>query len=348
MYHDYFYLKNVSFPGELFQSIDNNTIRCLSCGHKCKILDKRSGICKVRYNENGILYVPYNYVCSINFDPIEKKPFFHVYPGSITLSFGMLGCNFKCSFCQNWDISQFMRDAKAEGRIFKITPDKIIELAKEKHIKIITSTYNEPLITSEWSKKIFSIAKEFNILGAYVSNGYASKEVINYLKGFVNFFKIDLKSFNDKNYKKIGGKLQNVLDSIEYIYKQGIWIEIVTLLIPNYNDSDEEIKNIAGFIYNISPDIPWHITAFHPDYKMLDYKYTSSKDLIRAAKIGYNTGLKFVYTGNIPGGTENFENTYCPNCKKLLIERSGFRILKNNIKNNICPNCSAPIAGFWV
>jgi pyruvate formate lyase activating enzyme len=340
-------LKSLSVEAELYEKLPNLGVRCFACGHKCKIPNGKSGVCKIRFNELGKLLSPYGYVCSINPDPIEKKPFFHVAPGSLTLSFGMLGCDLKCSFCQNWDISQVFRDPNAEGRISKISSQQIVETARFYNSKIITSTYNEPLITSEWAKEIFSEAKKFNIQGAYVSNGNASVEVLDYLKPFVKYFKVDLKSFNESNYRKLGGKLKTVLDTIEYLYNNGFWVEIVTLLIPDYNDSNKEITDIANFIKDISNNIPWHITAFHPNYKMNDVRYTSPKELLRAVKIGYDSGLNYVYAGNIPGGTKNFENTYCHQCKTLLVERTGFRVTNNLLLNNSCPKCSATIPGYW-
>jgi len=259
----------------------------------------------------------------------------------------MLGCDLKCSFCQNWDISQVLRDPEAEGRISRISASQIVKIAREYNTKIITSTYNEPLITSEWAREIFLEAQNYGIRGAYVSNGNASHEVIDYLSPFVNYFKIDLKTFNDSNYRKLGGKLNTVLDTIEYLHSKKVWIEIVTLLIPDYNNSEKEVKEIADFIKNISADIPWHITAFHPQYKMTNKRSTSPKDLLDAVKIGYDSGLRFVYAGNIPGGTANFENTYCYQCKTLLVERTGFRVSKMLIKKDSCPSCSANIPGIW-
>lgn len=336
-----------SARGELFETFPDKSVKCYSCGHECKIKPGSRGVCKVRYNSDGILFVPFGYVCSLNPDPIEKKPFFHLLPGSLTLSFGMLGCDLKCSFCQNWDISQVLRDPNAEGRILPVSADQIVDTARRYNSKIITSTYNEPLITSEWSNAIFAKAAEYGITGAYVSNGNASPKVIDYISSFVKYFKVDLKTFNESRYRKLGGKLQTVLDSISLLHKKGFWIEIVTLLIPDYNDSDEELKQIAGFIRSISRDIPWHVTAFHPDYLMTDKRVTGAKDILKAVQIGYDSGLNFVYAGNLPGAAKNYENTYCPECKTLLVERMGFRILGNHLLNNLCPKCSAVIPGVW-
>jgi pyruvate formate lyase activating enzyme len=340
-------LNQYTKEGVLYTKLDNNEVRCLSCGHKCRIINNREGVCKVRYNKDGILYVPHNYISAINLDPIEKKPFYHVHPGSMTLSFGMLGCDFKCSFCQNWNISQTFKDEDAISNIRFISSSEIVETAKNNNSKILTSTYNEPLITSEWAVEIFNKARSYNIEGAFVSNGNASDEVLEYVKPFVKYFKVDLKNFNENNYKKLGGKLQIVLDTIQKLNNNGFWVEIVTLVIPDYNDSEKELTEIAKFITSISKDIPWHVTAFHPDYKMDDGQYTRTSHLLKAVKIGIESGLDFVYAGNIPGQVKNYENTYCPNCNTLLVDRIGYRINKNIIKNNCCPQCSMKIPGFW-
>jgi pyruvate formate lyase activating enzyme len=333
--------------GVLYKKINDTEVKCFACGHKCRIINNREGVCKVRFNKDGILYVPHNYVSSLNLDPIEKKPFYHVRPGSLTLSFGMLGCDYKCSFCQNWNISQTIKDESAISNIKVMSSSEIVEIARKNKSKILTSTYNEPLITSEWAIEIFKEAEKFGIEGAYVSNGNASEEVLEYIKPFVKYFKVDLKSFNEKNYQKLGGKLKTVLDSIQNLYNKEFWIEIVTLIIPDYNDSEKELMEIAKFISSISKDIPWHVTAFHPDYKMEDHVHTNTSHLLKAVKIGIESGLNFVYAGNIPGQVKNYENTYCPNCSTLLVDRIGYRINKNIIKDNSCPKCLQKIPGIW-
>ena len=333
--------------GELYEKKENSWVLCYACGHRCNIPPGRDGICKVRANRDGVLYVPSGYTAGIAIDPIEKKPFFHALPGSKALSFGMLGCDYHCAYCQNWLTSQALRDPIAGTPPEAVTAERLVGLALEHSAPVITSTYNEPLITSEWAVEIFKLARTYKLKCSYVSNGNGTPEVLEYLRPYIDFFKIDLKSFRQKNYQKLGGKLQNVLDTIRTLSEFGMWVEVVTLVVPDFNDSDEELSEIASFLVSVSPDIPWHVTAFHQDYKMRGPAPTTARTLMRAANIGRNAGLNFVYAGNLPGMTANLENTYCPTCHGLLIERVGFRILRNTVSNGRCPTCDAPIAGVW-
>jgi len=333
--------------GELYRNIGDGRIECFACGHRCKIGDGKDGICKIRFNRGGKLFVPWGYVGSLALDPIEKKPFFHALPGSLAMSFGMLGCDYHCSFCQNWITSQTLRDPHAVSNIEKISPEEIVLSARQHKAQIITSTYNEPLITSEWGVEVFKIAKRSKLITSFVSNGNGTPEVVEYLKSWLDLFKIDLKGFNDKRYRELGGVLQNVLDTIKLAYDKKFWVEIVTLIIPGFNDSKEELTNIADFIKSVSADIPWHVTAFHSDYKMTDVPYTPVDTILKAVKIGYDAGLHYVYAGNIPGAVRNFENTYCHSCSELLIERWGFNIRKNRLKDGHCPKCDTSIPGVW-
>jgi len=333
--------------GILYERTEREWVQCFACGHRCKIAPGRDGICKVRFNRDGMLFVPWGYVSGVQLDPVEKKPFFHAYPGSNALSFGMLGCDYHCPYCQNWITSQAVRDPKAITKPELISPERFVEIALSSGSKIVTSTYNEPLITSEWAMEIFKLAKQAGLVTSYVSNGNGTKEVLDYIQPYVDLYKVDLKGFSQKEYSKLGGTLQNVLDTIQSIHARGIWMEVVTLVIPGFNDSSEELTEIAKFLAGISPDIPWHVTAFHKEYKMTEPDNTNVKTLIRAAKIGYSAGLRYVYAGNIPGSVGRYENTYCHSCRKLLVERFGFRIMKNRIQNGACPSCKAKIPGRW-
>lgn len=334
--------------GELYKKLEGNKVQCIACGHRCKIEPGNEGTCKVRFNENGILKVPFGYVAGLALDPIEKKPFFHAYPGSATLSFGMLGCDYHCPFCQNWVTSQALRDPEAYADIEEITAEKLVQYAHQYRSNIITSTYNEPLITSEWAVAIFRIAKQEGLITAYVSNGNATEEVLDYLEPWLDLYKVDLKAFQQKTYSQLGGNLKQVLATIQSLHRRQKWIEVVTLVIPGINDSDAELHDIAQFLVSVSPDIPWHVTAYHEAYLMTAREpMTPASTLLRAVEIGYRAGLHFVYAGNRPGQTQNYENTYCPSCKTLLIERDGFRVLANNLQKNKCPVCSRVIPGRW-
>ncbi|OLS24494.1 MAG: Pyruvate formate-lyase 1-activating enzyme [Candidatus Heimdallarchaeota archaeon LC_3] len=343
-------IEDLTQEGVLYKTLPDKKdfIECFACAHRCKIKLGSSGICKVRYNKNNQLFVPWGYVAAWQCDPIEKKPFYHAYPGSLAMSFGMLGCDFHCGFCQNWLTSQTLRNPSAGVSPRIISSDDFIDKAIQYNARVVTSTYNEPLITSEWAVEIFKKAKNNNFATSYVSNGNATPEVLDYIRPFTDLYKIDLKSFQDKNYRSMGGTLEAVLRSIKDVYKRGMWLEIVTLIIPGFNDSDEELAEIASFIANISIDIPWHVTGFHKDYKMIDPEDTPSETLIKAVEIGRENGLNYVYPGNRPGMVGDYENTYCPNCQQLLVMRHGHSIKKYKITNDSkCFACSTKIAGVW-
>jgi len=537
--------------GELYEKLPNGRVRCFACGHRCLIPPGHDGVCRVRFNEDGVLKVPWGYVGALQLDPVEKKPFFHALPGSRALSFGMLGCDFHCGYCftgetvvvtdegpstfaelfascertetradaelafpedrrvvaasgrlrrlrgvvrhryrgelvtirpfylpplrctpdhriyattdpalpptlvpakdisadhyltvprhlpaevvptlelvaaasvattaagsigrtgarsalmeddgprsvierhavsagdnylvlvrgvdrepydgdvynmeveeehsylagffavsncQNWVTSQALRDPSAVARPQEITPKELVRLAHEHQARIVTSTYNEPLITSEWAVAVFKEARAAGLVCSYVSNGNGTPEVLDYIKPWVSLYKVDLKSFRDRHYRELGGTLDRVLWTIRTLHEKGFWVEIVTLAIPGFNDSDEELRDIARFLVSVSPDIPWHVTAFHGDYKMTEPENTNVATLLRAAEIGAAEGLRFVYAGNLPGQVEKWENTYCPGCGELLIERHGFRVLRNRVADGLCPRCARAIPGFW-
>ncbi len=341
-------LDGLTRPGELYDSLPEGKVRCYACGHRCVIFDGNRGICKVRFNRGGTLYVPWGYVAALQCDPTEKKPFFHLLPGSQTLTFGMLGCDFHCSFCQNWLTSQALRDPIAGVEPVEISAEQIVQFAKRYGAQIVGSSYNEPLITTEWAVEIFRLAKREGLRALYVSNGNATREVLEYLRPWCDGYKIDLKTMNDRNYRTLGGTLENVLNTIKMAYEMGFWVEVVTLVIPGWNDSDQELRAAAEFIASVSPDIPWHVTAFHKDYKMTDPENTPPETLIRAARIGQEAGLRYVYAGNLPGMVGEYENTYCPHCKTLLIRRWGYHIPLNRLSpHGKCPTCGATIPGIW-
>lgn len=328
---------------------EGDRIRCFACGHRCLIAEGHRGICRVRFNQNGQLRVPFGYVAGgLACDPVEKKPFFHVYPGSNALTFGMLGCDFHCPYCQNWVTSQTLRDPASEAPLVEMTPERIADAARRTQARLVVSSYNEPLITAEWAAAVFQEAKAAGLGCAFVSNGNATAEALDYLCPWLVAYKIDLKGFNDQRYRKLGGTLDHVTAGIRMVYERGLWLEIVTLVVPGFNDSDEELRDIAKFIASVSRDIPWHVTAFHPDYKMTNAGPTSTRQLTRAAEIGKEEGLRFVYAGNKPGAVGRWENTYCPKCEHLLIERTGYVVSHYRIGGNgYCPDCGLKIPGIW-
>jgi pyruvate formate lyase activating enzyme len=254
---------------------------------------------------------------------------------------------FVVSNCQNWVTSQALRDPVAVSPPEDVTPREIVGLALTRGARILTSTYNEPLITSEWAVAVFEEGMKEGLVCSYVSNGNGTPEVLDYIRPYVKLYKVDLKSFRDKHYRELGGTLERVLWTIRALHEQGFWLEIVTLVIPGFNDSDEELRDIARFLVAVSPDIPWHVTAFHQDYKMTDPDNTDARTLVRAAEIGTMEGLRFVYAGNLPGRLGHWENTYCPGCHSLLVERVGFRVLENRLPDGVCPDCRRVIPGVW-
>ncbi len=334
--------------GELYEKLDRNRVRCFACGHCCPIPDGQPGVCKVRYNRSGTLYVPWGYVGVVQCDPIEKKPFFHAYPGALAYSFGMLGCDLHCGYCQNWVTSQALRDPAAVAPPLRVTPDEMVLEASRLGAKVVVSTYNEPLITSEWSVAVFKEARAAGLLTAFVSNGNGTPQVLEYLRPWVDLYKVDLKSFDDRRYRQLGGRLQPILDTILRLHEMEFWLEIVTLLVPGFNDSEDELKRLAEFLVSVSPDIPWHVIAFHKDYKMTNPENTSADTLLRAAEIGKRAGLRYVYAGNLPGQVGDLENTRCPDCQAILIERFGYLILGYHLTaNGCCPKCGSTIPGRW-
>ncbi|MFQ5860304.1 MAG: AmmeMemoRadiSam system radical SAM enzyme [Dehalococcoidia bacterium] len=334
--------------GELYQKLDRNRVRCYACGHRCLILEGQRGICQVRFNQQGRLMVPWGYVAALECDPIEKKPYNHLLPGSRVATFGMLGCDYHCSYCQNWLTSQALRDPVAGVQPRSITSEEMVDLARRTSAEVVASSYNEPLITSEWAVGIFRQARGLGVLCAYVSNGNATPQVLDYLRPWLDGFKVDLKSMSDRTYRRLGGVLQRVLDTIRMAYERGFWVEVVTLVVPGFNDSEEELREAARFLASVSKDIPWHVTAFYREYKMTDHEDTDAIRLKRAATMGKEEGLRYVYAGNLPGQVGAFEHTFCPGCNARLIERFGYRVLSYRLtQEGACPECRAHIPGIW-
>ena len=331
----------------LWKPAEGKKVRCKLCNRRCAIDDGKLGFCCVRKNISGTLYsLNYDKVCSANPDPIEKKPLFHFQPGSQSFSVATMGCNFRCDFCQNWQISQAaIENGRIDGE--PIAPEHIVEAAVRNRCKSIAYTYTEPTVFMELCNDCGRLAKERGLTNVFVSNGYQTIEAIDFAKHWLDGINVDLKSFSEDYYKRLcKARLQPVLDTIGYIANQtSIWLEITTLLVPGENDSEEELKQLADFIVNkAGPDVPWHISRFHPQYKYLDSLPTPLGSIERALEIGRSAGLHYVYLGNVPGS--KFESTFCHNCGRMLIERIGYRIATNSIQDSKCPDCETEIAGF--
>lgn len=341
----------------LYRKINKNFVKCLACNHYCCIAKDKTGICGIRFNKNNKLFLlTYGKAVAVNIDPIEKKPLFHFLPNTPVFSFGTIGCNFFCGFCQNWDISQVSKNLNFKNNNFALgafwgenwPPEKIVKFVSSKKIPSIAYTYNEPAVFFEYAYDTAVLAKEKGIKNIFVSNGYFSKEAFDKIKNYLDAINIDLKSFSDDFYRRIcKAKLNPVLDSIKRVYSAGIWLEITTLIIPEENDSPEELKKIANFIASIDKNIPWHISRFFPQYQMTDRIFTPYEKLKEAYQIGKEAGLKYVYIGNLTN--EDYESTYCNKCKSLLIRRIGYNIEieKFNLKKGCCKKCGQLIKGVW-
>lgn len=333
---------------ELVEVLDKGRLRCHACGHQCPIPDGAMGVCKVRYNDGGRLRVPWGYVAGVQCDPVEKKPFFHAYPGALAYSFGMLGCDLHCSYCQNWVTSQALRDPQAVVTPRDVAPNELVADAIGQGARLMVSTYNEPLITVEWAVEVFTAARQQGLVTGFVSNGNGTERVLEFLRPHIDLYKVDLKSFDDRHYRELGGRLQPILDTITWLHRAGVWVEVVTLLVPGFNDGEPELRRMTAFLASVSPDIPWHVTAFHQDYRMQAPANTTPDMLVRAARIGREAGLRYVYAGNLPGRVGDLEHTSCHACGERLIRRSGYLIQDYAITaEGTCPRCATAVPGRW-
>ncbi|MGB3907950.1 MAG: AmmeMemoRadiSam system radical SAM enzyme [Methanomethylovorans sp.] len=326
----------------LYDKLDGNKVRCRVCSHRCIVADGKKGFCRVRENRNGTYYtLIYNTVSSEAIDPIEKKPLFHFYPGTLAYSLGTLGCNFRCEHCQNWTISQIGIN---EVSTVEITPEEAVQRALAAGARTIAWTYNEPTIWYEYTYDCARLAKEAGLATAYITNGYITKEALENISPYLDAFRVDIKAFTEDFYKKVASaKLSPVLESAKLARELGIHVEVVNLVIPQYNDSCEEIRNLINWVYeNLGADTPLHFTRFHPQYHMSDIISTPIHKLEEAYFTARKAGMKFVYIGNVPG--HDHENTYCPVCRKLLIKRGMFSVVRYDITpEGTCPHCGEPI-----
>ncbi|MCD4664851.1 MAG: AmmeMemoRadiSam system radical SAM enzyme [Bacteroidales bacterium] len=330
-----------------YQKQEDNKVICELCPHYCKLKDGQTGICNVRKNEGGILYsMVYGRSIAVHVDPIEKKPLFHLAPGSRSFSMATAGCNFQCKFCQNHDISQVTEKINLNMIGQELTPEEIVKMAKRNNCVSIAYTYTEPTIFFEYAYDTAKLAHQQGMLNVFVTNGYINPEPLKYISQYLDAANVDLKSFNEDFYKKlVGAKLQPVLDTLKLMKKLNILIEVTTLVIPGENDSPEELAQIAGFIKNeLGEETPWHISRFYPQYKLASHPPTSVSTLKKAYNIGREHGLRYVYLGNVQG--DQAESTFCYNCEKLLIERYGYQILENNIESGSCKFCETKVDGL--
>lgn len=330
----------------LYKKIDKESVECTACAHRCKITLNQRGVCGVRKNIEGKLYLlVYGKAVAFNIDPIEKKPLFHFLPGTYIASVGTIGCNFKCDFCQNYEISQYPKTSSAIiGN--DLPPEYLIECAQKNNVQSIAYTYNEPAVFFEYAYNTARLAKKYGLKNVYVSNGFETPEAIQKIAPYLDAINIDLKSFSDEFYQKIcGGRLEPVLETIKLCQKLKIWTEITTLIIPEQNDSEKELTQIVEFIISLNQNIPWHISRFFPSYKMENLPPTHPRKLEEAYAIAKKAGLNYVYIGNLR--TDHYENTYCPKCQTELVERFGYKINELWFEKGICHKCQTKIDGIW-
>jgi len=326
----------------LYERLDEKKVHCHLCSHHCKILSDKFGLCGVRQNRDGKLYThAYGEVIASHVDPIEKKPLYHFLPGSNAYSIATIGCNFRCPFCQNWQISQVSERGK-DISAYELPPAQVVKEARKNNCQSISYTYTEPTIFFEYAYECARLARKQGLYNNFVTNGYMTEKALETIRPYLDACNVDLKSFSEDFYKNMcQARLGPVLDSIKTMKGLGIWVEITTLIVPGQNDSEKELKNIAEFIVSVGPEIPWHISRFHPDYKCLDSIPTPLETLKKARDIGLEAGLRYVYLGNVFEGN----NTYCYKCKNLLIRRAIFDVERNDIDKGKCPKCGTIIDG---
>lgn len=330
----------------LYESLEGQAVQCRLCGHECRIQPGKRGICHVRQNVGGKLVTgSYDALVAMHIDPIEKKPLFHVLPGSLSLSIAAAGCNFQCAFCQNWQISQPRADGLARGQ--PVPPEDIVASAVRNKCHSISYTYTEPTIFFELAYETSRLAHRHGVKNAFVSNGYMTPAAVELIAPYLDAINVDLKAFRDETYRRVmHARLEPVLTCLRALVKNKIWVEVTTLVVPGMNDSDAELSDIARFIANdLGPDVPWHVSRFHPDYRFTQAAATPIDTLRRAVQLGVRAGLRYVYAGNVPG--EESENTFCPSCRARLIRRVGFSVAENRLAAGQCPDCKTPVPGIW-
>ncbi|MDP2968366.1 MAG: AmmeMemoRadiSam system radical SAM enzyme [Deltaproteobacteria bacterium] len=331
----------------LYSPLEEGKVKCHLCSHRCVISPSKKGICGVRENREGTLFsLVFGRAISMNVDPIEKKPLFHLFPGSTSFSIATVGCNFRCLQCQNHEISQMPVGEKIiDGSV--VPPSKIVSLAKENRCRSISYTYTEPTIYFEYAYETAALASQEGIRNVFVTNGYMTEEALKTIQPYLDGANVDLKSYQEKFYKEVcGARLNPVLESLKLMKALGIWVEITTLVIPTLNDSEREFEEIAQFILSLGAEVPWHLSAFYPTYKLINLPRTPAATLHRAREIGMKAGLRYVYCGNIPG--QGGENTFCPHCGRIVIHRMGFRVVKNDVVGGECHHCHTKIDGVWL
>ncbi len=330
----------------LYERLDNAEVHCHLCHHQCRISESKFGICGMRQNQDGTLYThAYGEVIAANVDPIEKKPLYHFLPGTLSFSVATMGCNFRCGFCQNWQISQSSRRKGSDAAGLNLSPEDIVLQAADQGCRSIAYTYTEPTIFFEYAYDTAKLAKDKGPANVFVTNGFMTPEALRTINPYLDACNVDLKAFNDDFYRTVcHGSLQPVLDSIRTMKSLGIWVEVTTLVVPGSNDREDELREIACFLAGIDTNIPWHISRFHPDYEYSDSTATPIEALRTAYAIGKGENLRNVYIGNVPRETRD---TQCPHCLQVLIRRTGYETHLNITDDGRCPQCNTEVAGVF-
>jgi pyruvate formate lyase activating enzyme len=332
--------------GDLHHAMGHGRLRCLACAHRCVLAEGARGACGVRFNQGGVLQVPYGYVARRYVRAVETNTIFHLMPGARALTFGMYGCDLRCPYCHNHRLSQALRDAETDESPLASTPEELVEEALAGGCRVLCAAYNEPLISAEWTRAVFRAARRHGLRTALVSDGHSTPEALRYLREETDVFRVDLKADSEAAYKKLGGRLQPVLDSIALARELGYWVEVVTLVVPGLNQEQSAIARIGAQLREISPSIPWHLNGFVPRYRMLETEPASAIFLMLAAGAAYVAGSRFVYVGNVTACAE-LAHTRCPECHAVVVQRQNYTTSDNRVRHASCPDCATALPGLW-
>ncbi len=335
-----------SAPGALYAPAADGRLACHACAHRCLISDGGRGVCGVRTARAGALQVPWGYVARRYVRAVETNTVYHLLPGSRALTFGMYGCDLQCPYCHNAQLSQALRDHPAHEEPHDVTPEALVGEAIAAGCRVICAAYNEPMITAEWLRAVFGEARSRGLRTAIISDGHSTPEALDYVAPVTDVFRVDLKAYDDASYRRLGGALAPVLDSIAGARARGLWVEVVTLVVPGLNDDPAGLSRLAGTLRDIDADLPWHLNAFVPRFKMKDAPATPPLSIVSAAGSGYARGLRFVYSSNDPRLHE-LAHTRCPACRAVLIRRNNYQTVASDLDGGACPRCHTPIPGIW-
>jgi len=337
-------LENLSVPGALF-TLESGSMRCSACAHRCVLDEGSGGACKIRIRRGDELRVPFGYVARRYVRPVETNTLFHVRPGASALTFGMYGCDLRCPYCHNFRVSQALRDPVAGGPVHAVSAEALVEEAVRAGCAVVCAAYNEPLLTAEWAHAVFAEARRRGLVTALVTDGHSTPEAIEFMRPVTDVFRVDLKGFTEEQYRTLGGRLRPVMDSIALAKELGYWVEVVTLVVPGFNDDARGLRWLCDAIRAVDPTIPWHLNAFQPRYRMSDRPAMSAEALFQFASTAYARGLSFVYVGNVRSDT--FSATRCPACHASLIERHDWQAVRVGLEGGVCPHCASVLPGLW-